>query len=145
MNKDMAYYEKTFEWLQFREGRARFAGGIRGWDERGHEVYAVEFQGRIIYGEIVHAFLPNDNDYNIEVVSFGYGMKDNVGIPEPSSRGAYTEAELRIVRSLIVQLIEAGQQFEEKPSILMEYPNAHFQGKIFFREGWANVRQEVVR
>lgn len=145
MSKDMAYYEKTFEWQQFPEGRARFAGGMRGWDERHHDVYAVEYQGRVIYGEIVHAFLPNDNDYNIEVVSFGYGMKDNVGIPEPSSRGAYTEAELRIVRSLIVQLIEAGRHFEDRPSILMEYPNAHFQGQVIFREGWANVRQEVVR
>lgn len=145
MSKDMAYYEKTFEWQQFPEGRARFASGIRGWDERGHEVYAVEFQGRVIYGEIDSTFLPNHNDYNIEVVSFGYGMKDNVGIPEPSSRGVYTEAELRIIRSLIVQLIQAGQHFEEKPLLLMETKKSRFMGKIIFREGWANVRQENVR
>lgn len=144
MSKDMAYYEKTFEWQQFPEGRARFVGGIRGWDERGHYVYAVELQGRVVYGEIAHAFLPNDNDYNIEVVSFGYGMEENVGISEPTSRGAYTRAELETVRSLIVQLIRAGQQFEEKPLLLMETRKSHFMGKIVFREGWTNLRQETV-
>ena len=144
MSHDMAYYEKTFEWQQFPEGRARFASGIRGWDERGHEVYALEFQGRVIYGEIDSVFLPNHHDYNIEVVSFGYGMKENVGIPEPTSRGAYTKAELDIIRSLIVQLIRAGQRFDEKPLLLMETPKSHFMGKIIFREGWTNLRQEVV-
>ena len=144
MSKDMAYYEKTFEWQQFPEGRARFVGGIRGWDERGHYVYAVELQGRVVYGEIVRTFLANHNDYNIEVVSFGYGMEENVGIPEPTSRGAYTRAELETVRSLIVQLIRAGQHFDDKPVLLVEYPDAHFQGKIVFREGWTNLRQETV-
>lgn len=145
MSKDMTYYEKTFEWQQFPEGRARFAGGIRGWDERGHDVYAVELQGRVVYGEIDNAFLPNHNDYNIEVVSFGYGIEENVGIPEPSSRGAYTEAELQIVRSLIMRLIEAGLKFELRPTILRETSKSHFMGKIVFREGWANVRREAAQ
>ena len=143
MSKDMAYYDKTFEWQQFPEGMARFVGGVRGWDERGHYVYALELQGRVVYGEIDSVFLSNHYDYNIEVVSFGYGMEENVGIPEPTSRGAYTEAELDIVRSLIVQLIRAGHHFEERPVILRETQKSHFMGQITFRAGWTNIRREA--
>lgn len=38
-------HEKIFEWQQFPGGRARFAGGIRGWDERGYDTFAVELEG----------------------------------------------------------------------------------------------------
>lgn len=131
---------KTFEWMQFKEGRARFNGGIRGGDERRHETYAVELNGTILYGEIGNAFLPNGNDYNVEVLSFGYGKEENVGNPLPNARGAFNEAELRVVRSLIVQLIQTGSRSEDRPSILVEYPNAHYMGEVLFREGWASVR-----
>lgn len=144
MSKDVKDYEEPFGWQQFSEGRARFVGGIRGGDECRHEVYALEFQGRVIYGEISHAFLPNDNDYNIEVVSFGYGMEENVGNPHPRARGAYTEGELDIIRSLIVRLIRAGHTFEERPLLLMETAKSHFMGKIIFRDAWTNRRQEAV-
>ena len=146
----MGNYEKTFDWVQFKEGRAKFNGNVRGWDERGHEAYAVEIGGNIRYGEIDNSFLPNGNDYNIEIVSFGYAMEDSVGIPnEPGeqgllARGAYTQAQLKIVRSLVSQLVSAGLNFEERPSVLRETPTSRFMGEILFREGWANVRQETL-
>lgn len=139
----MNRYDKTFEWQQFAEGRARFSGGIRGGDERGYDTFAVDIDGDVRYGEIDNIFLPNHNDFNIQVVSFGYGMQGNVGNPHPNARGAYTEAELRIVRTLVVQLVQAGLSFQDRPTVLTEYPNAHFQGKVVFREGWANLRTET--
>lgn len=146
----MGSHEKTFDWVQFKEGRARFNGNKRGWDERGYETYAVEIGGKVRYGEIDNSFLSNDNDYNIEIISFGYAMEGSVGIPnEPEeqkllARGAYTQAELKVVQSLVSQLVRAGLSFENRPSLLRETPTSHFMGKILFREGWANVRQETL-
>lgn len=146
----MGNYEKTFDWVQFKEGKARFNSDIRGWDERGHESYAVEIEGKVRYGEISKAYLANDNDYNVEVVSFGYAMEGSVGIPnEPGeqgllARGAYTQAQLKIVQSLVSQLVNAGLKFEDRPSVLRESPKSHFMGKILFREGWASVRAETL-
>ncbi|CAM5469902.1 hypothetical protein [Rhodanobacter lindaniclasticus] len=138
----MSPYSGTFEWQQFPEGRARFSGGIRGWDERRYETFAVEVDGDVTYGEIARAFLPNEDDFNIQVVSFGYGMRENVGIlsdgsPGPHAQGSFPQAYLRRVQQLVVQLVRAGLDLSDRPSVLVEYSNAHFQGKVIFSEGWA--------
>lgn len=140
----MGLYEKTFDWVQFPEGRARFSGGVRGWDEKGHDTFAVELEGKVRYGEITRTYLANDNDFNIEIVSFGYGIEDNVGISSPNARGTYTEAQLKIVRSLVLKLIRSGLRFEDRPSALRETPKSHFMGQIYFCDGWAYLRPETV-
>lgn len=137
----MNVYDQTFDWVQSLEGRARFSGGIRGWDECGHETFAIELEGDVIYGEIARTFLPNQNDFNLQVVSFGYGARENVGIPNldgpgPHAQGTFPPEYLRRVQSLVVQLVQAALRFTDRPHILLEYPNAHFQGKVIFPEGW---------
>lgn len=127
----------TFDWLDFGQGRARFSGGIRGADERGHETFAVEVNGTEYFGEIDRAFLPNGNDYNIEIVSFGYTDRAYVSAPFPNAREKFTPAGLDVMQSLICGLIEAASKAAEKPYIMGEYPDAHFMGKVIFREGWA--------
>lgn len=147
----MSQYD-TFEWQRFPEGRARFSGGIRGWDERGYDTFAVELEGEVVYGEIARAFLPNHNDFNIQVISFGYGMRENIGILNedgtlPNAQGIFPSAYLQRVQSLVVQLVRAGLGFQDRPVPLTEYPNAHFQGKVIFPEGWAvgaGVREVAV-
>jgi hypothetical protein len=131
-----------FEWMQFSEGRARFSGSIRGWDERGHETFAVELEGEIVYGEIARAFLPNENDFNVEVTSFGYGMRENVGIlndggPGPQAQGIFSADYLQRVQSLVAQMLRMVLKLEDRPVVLTEYPDANFQGKVIFPEGWA--------
>ncbi|CAB3665623.1 hypothetical protein [Achromobacter dolens] len=61
----MDIYERPFDWVSATEGRARFAGGIRSWDERGHDIYAADVDGKVMYGEIARTFLPNQDDFNI--------------------------------------------------------------------------------
>lgn len=127
----------TFDWLQFPEGRARFSGGVRGiMDEQRHETFAVEVSGKEYFGEIQRAFLPNHNDYNIEVVSFGYGRDGDVGMPMLGSCGVFTIAEIHAIQTLIVRLITAGRHFSNRPTLLNEYPNAHFMGEVLFKDGW---------
>lgn len=84
----MDIYERPFDWVSATEGRARFAGSIRGWDERGHDTYAVDVDGKVMYGEIARTFLPNQNDFNIQIVSFGYGVREHVGMPRPAGAPA---------------------------------------------------------
>lgn len=132
----------TFDWLQFPEGRARFSGLIRGVDERGHETFAVEVNGNEFFGEIDRAFLPNDNDYNIEVTSFGYGSEECLGMPMHAGCQIFSKAEIGTIQKLIVQLIAAGTQFAERPSLLTEYPSARFIGQVSFKHGWALVADD---
>ena len=132
----------NFEWQQFPEGRAQFSGGMRGWDERGYDTFAVELDGEVVYGEIARTFLPNDHDYNVQVVSFGYGMRESVGIlndgsPGRHAQGIFSAAHLERVQSLVVQLIRAGLHFQERPAVLTDFVNGHFQGKVIFPAGWA--------
>ncbi|KAB7774281.1 MULTISPECIES: hypothetical protein [Xanthomonas] len=127
----------TFDWLQFPEGRARFSGGVRGIvDEQRHETFAVEVGDAEYFGEIQRAFLPDGNDYNIEIVSFGYGRDGDVGMHMPGTCRVFSFPEVGRIQTLAVRLIEAGMQFNDRPSLLTEYPNAHFMGKVLFRDGW---------
>lgn len=139
----MGLYESTFDWVQFPEGRARFSGGGRSWDELVHDTFSVEVDGCEYFGEIKPAFLPNNNDYNIEVVTFGYRSNTAVGMPMLGSCQAFTMTQVRTIEALIVQLIGAGMHFEDRPPILMEFPHAHFMGKVSFLDGWVLVKDEA--
>lgn len=133
----------TFDWVQFPEGQARFAGGIRGGDERGYETFAVEVNGIEYFGEIDKSFLPDRHNYNIEIRSFGYAWRENVGNPSPGARKEFTSGEIRIIRSLALQLVTAGLNFERRPFVLTEHQNSKFVGGVDFRGGWARESHEA--
>nr|WP_199041387.1 hypothetical protein [Dyella sp. ASV24] len=127
------------DWYTFKEGQARFAGGIRGWDELGHETFAVRLDGYEYFGEVKKAWLPNQQDLNTEILSFGYGDQGDVGMSMPclSSR-AFSRSDLNRVMSLAVQLVEAVAQSSERKAFVMQGGgNSRFMGKVLFREGWA--------
>lgn len=138
----MDIYERPFDWVPAAEGRVRFAGGIRGWDERGHDTYAVDVDGKVMYGEIARTFLADQNDFNIQIVSFGYGVREHVGMPRPAdhdshARGVADPETPQRVQSRLARWIQTGLYFEDRPRVLLEYPHARFQGKLIFAEGWA--------
>lgn len=140
----MDSYEPPFNWMRFPEGHARFSGGVRGIiDEQRHETFSVEVDGNECFGEIQATFLPNNNDYNIEVVSFGYGSDDYVGMPMLDACQVFTAQKIATVQALIVQLIHSGTLFSERPSILKEYQNARFMGEVIFRDGWALIANDA--
>ncbi|MEH6417185.1 hypothetical protein [Pseudomonas sp. CGJS7] len=138
----MESYEPPFQWVQFPQGRARFSGGVRGADEQGHETFAVEVDGEERFGEIVRAFLPNNNDFNIEVLSFGYALDRDIGAPMIGACRVFSAAQIADVHALIVQLIAAGARWDDRPALLMEYPTARFMGETLFADGWALVEAE---
>lgn len=127
-------------WVEFPEGRARFSGGIRGVDERGHDTVAVGIGKQTYYGEARRSFMPNGNDFNVEIVSFGYLGKENVGEAPFDARQPLTLAQLETARILLVGLVQKGLSFAERPRVLTEYPDSRYMGKVLFRDGWALVQ-----
>jgi hypothetical protein len=140
----MSLSSKTFDWMQFPEGRARFSGEVRGWDELGHETFALELRGNEYFGEIKNSFLDNHNDYNIVIDAFGYVFEIEVGMPGAEAREVFTREEEAIARSLVVQLIQAGLELEDPPSALNQMETSHFMGKVIFHGGWIHVRSDSV-
>lgn len=134
--------ESTFDWLQFPEGRARFGGGVRGWDELGHETFALELGGRAYFGEIQRTYLENQNDYNIVIDSFGYRWEIEVGMPGTDVREVFTPHEEAVARALVVRLVQAGLKFETPPFQLNQTETSHFMGNIIFQDGWMLVSSD---
>ncbi|AOD16122.1 hypothetical protein VB151_12085 [Xanthomonas fragariae] len=131
---------ETFEWISFPEGRARFSGGIRGFDELGHETFAVEIDQAEVFGELEPKWLEDDVHFSIHIISFGYLNRIEVGMPLPSfSTRSFTNDQLETVKVLVKKLIVAGLQFEDRPSSLMETKKSSFIGKVIFEQNWALV------
>jgi hypothetical protein len=138
----MSAYENPFAWVQFPEGRARFAGTFRCWDELGRKTFSLEICGNEYFGEVKRAYLENHNDYNIVIDAFGYGRGEDVDMPGTDVRGSFTSDEEAIARSLVTQLVQAGLEFEDPPTVLDQTETSHFMGEITFQNGWMLVRPE---
>lgn len=135
----------TFDWFDFPEGRARFAGSTRGWDESGHHLFAIELGGTEYFGEIDQVFLANRNDFNLEIRSFGY--RDEIFAGSPPPWDPLSSEEVAQVISLVQRLVERGLSFEEdrRPSVLAEFSNSRFMGVVAFKDGWATERIDASR
>jgi hypothetical protein len=123
-----------FDWISLPEGRARFSGGIRGWDEIGHETFAVEVDGQELFGEIVAIFLENNNNYNLEVVSFGYRKDNDVGL-SMNACTPLTERQAQRIVSLVRELVAVVSKIDSPPSILHGAKKL-FLGGLTFKDGW---------
>ncbi len=135
----MSAHEKAFDLIEFPEGRARFSGEVRGWDELGHETFALELRGKEYFGEIKNSFLENHNDYNVVIDAFGYGWEKEVGMPGTDVREFFTANEETIARALVVRLIQSGLKLEDPPFVLE--PPSHFMAEITFKVDWMLVEQ----
>lgn len=135
---------QTFDWAQFPEGRARFAGTFRCWDELGRKTFALELRGREYFGEIKRSYLDNHNDYSIVIDAFGYGIGEDVGMPGADVRGVFTREQEIDARSTVVQLVQAGLEFEAPPTVLDQTDTSHFIGKITFQDEWMLVGSDRI-
>jgi len=139
----MSAYEKTFAWIDFPEGRVRYTGGAANREEP-KEAFAIELRGQVYYGQIKEQFSPNGNDYNLEIVSFGWPENGWFGIePNPKICTAFTFKEIKTIQTLLYKAIQIWRQLEHRPIFLSESMKSHFMGEIMFRDGWVLVKDEV--
>jgi hypothetical protein len=125
-----------FDWLSFENGKARFCGQERGADEAPHYVLAVQLDNLPIhFGNFQPQFEKDKTHYDVEIVSFGFHTPSNVGNPNVTARAVFSPAEVRLVQTLIRNLILWP---EEKPVPLKN--RSSFRGGVHFRNDW--IRQK---
>jgi len=129
---------RPFEPLTRPEGTVAFAGTVRA-DDGGVREFWVELAGRPrMYGEWRTKWTPNENDFDIEIVTFGFGSKHNVGDPFPGARNVFTIHEEKKVIDLVARLFSN----VERRSGLSPFRGNYslFLGNIIFMPGWIEVK-----
>lgn len=137
----MDQHHDKFDWVPFPDGKIRFVGGVRGVDELGHDAIAAEIGNRVYFGEIGNAFLPNRNDFNIEVISFGWPGEEWLGMTTKDACAAFTAAEVETLRFMITELVRRASEWNSKPVIMYEDAKARFMGQVIFRDGWIALKE----
>ena len=133
-----------FDWCNFPEGRARFVGGVRGADQLGHEVFAIEIEENILYGEIRKIWIDHYN-FDLEIVALGHRSKENIGIELRKGNPlvkCLTEKQLRKAVKIVHSLIEFFSGEDEKPTVLFGGLKGKFSNETKFRNGWVLLEDE---
>jgi hypothetical protein len=105
----------------------------------------VEFHKQVYYGEIKSKFSPSGNNYNLEIVSFGWPKDGWFGIePDPKICATFLLKDLEIVQIILCQSVRIWYDLEkrERPSFLNESSQSRFMGEVLFSNGWALVMDE---
>ena len=90
-----------------------------------------------MYGEWRPKWAGNGNDFDIDILSFGYGDQRNVGNPHPHARTNFSYAEKLVVMGLIRHLFN-----NERPIGIAPFTSrkARYLGHVFFATGWIVCR-----
>jgi hypothetical protein len=139
---------KAFDWFESPEGRARFSGSIAGYvfsvDERPHETFCVEVNGLDFFGEIHKIFDENGNNYNIEILSFGYKNKEDAGAPvDENWTVAFTKLQIEWIANIIRQLISVASKIDDPPFVLRRAKEL-FLGNVIFKNGWVRIIDSTI-
>jgi hypothetical protein len=118
----------------------RFAGPVFGADLKHHDLFKVErTEGPPVYGEYFLIPVPgSETEFNIEIDSFGYVDRFNIGNHHPDARKRFTAEECTAVQKVI-------RLFFSDPNIFKEkfLPPARCLGDVSFRPDW--IAQERLR
>ena len=120
-------------------GRASFESVIRSWDESSQDAFSVELTGQpMLYGIWQPKFSANGNDFDVEVVGFGWADKNNAGNPNPVTRRRLSAAQAEDVKALMVNLF---RDVDARKEILpFSIKTARFLGGIDFQRDWILLR-----
>jgi len=126
-----------FEPLTCAEGTVAFAGMVRA-DEQGVYEFWVDLDGRArMYGEWRPKWAPNEKDFDIEIVTFGYTDKHNVRNSFPGARNVFLTHEEKKVMNLVTALFN---DIERRSGISPSRGNySIFLGSIIFMPGWIEI------
>jgi hypothetical protein len=106
-------------------------GGI---DDGGHDTFEVQLGMHPgLYGELRPVWASNGNDFDIEILNFGYASPTNVGNPHPGARRDFSALEREALEQMITNLL--GRAEAQKHLLFFKAP-ARFMGGIRFARGW---------
>lgn len=116
-------------------GRASFESVIRDWDKSPVDAFSVELTGHLaLYGIWRPKWAPNGNDFNVEIVSFGWASQYNVGNPNPMTRRKLSIEQVTDAKALIVALVE--DVAVRRKIVPFSSKIARFLGRIHFQDNW---------
>lgn len=121
------------------KGRAGFESMIRCWDESPQHAFSVELTGQpTLYGIWRPKWAPDKNDFDVEVLSFGWADQNNAGNPNPVTRRKLSTEQAANVKELIIALVE---DVDARKKIMpFSSKTARFLGRIEFKENWVLIK-----
>jgi hypothetical protein len=121
--------------INFQNATARLVGLVRGGDEAGHYVFELHLPPfPILYGEYRPRWADNQNDFDVDIVSFGFRSKDNVGNPNAGARQRFASEQRAVLETLITALFARPEARKGKPPFAAA--EDHFLGHVRFVSGW---------
>jgi hypothetical protein len=83
-------------------GKIRFGESGRAWDERGHDMVVVQLPSQpLMFGEWRPRWAANQNDFDVDIVTFGFTRAFIVGSPDPKNRRTVTTSERLTIEELV--------------------------------------------
>ena len=88
--------------LNFPTGKIGFGRTVRGWDEEPRNAFRVELPDRpMMYGEWRTKFADNGNDFDVEIIGFGYLRESHLGSAYPPHRKKFSAPERGVLEEMI--------------------------------------------
>ena len=114
--------------------KIRLAGTDRGPDELPREAFLAQLPGRLpMLGEWRQRWADNGNDFDVEVVSFGY--LPSYGLEVPLGRQTFNKEERAVAEHLIRGLF-SNKAATQKHAAFMPQRRGVFLGNVHFLWGW---------
>ena len=117
------------------ESKIRFADVGRAWDEKNHDLFAVQLPNRpLLFGEWRPMFAANGDDFDVEIVFFGLVDRRDAGMLLPARRVVVDQAERVVVEKLVRSLISNAEA--KAQTWPFNSSRARFLGRIEFLPDW---------
>ena len=126
--------------LKLDGGEIALGFTARAWDEFGHSLIVVKLPGRTpLYGEWTDRYAENGNDFDVEILGFGYRDGYVVGSPNLADRLIFSPDERTLVEALIRSLFSD----PIARSTAMPFSNRippRYLGNVLFAPGWIRAQ-----
>jgi hypothetical protein len=107
----------------------------RAWDEKNHDLFAVQLSNRpLLFGEWRPKFAANGDDFDVEIVFFGLVDRRDAGMLLPARRVVVDQAERVVVEKLIRSLVSNAEA--KAQTWPFNSSRARFLGRIEFLPDW---------
>lgn len=134
MIDDITMEGHFFPTVAVRTGKVRLAGTDRGADELPRDAFIAQLPGRpVLIGEWRKRWAENGNDFDVEVVSFGYSQYEALGIA--AIQLEFTAEERTLVKDLVRALF-LNPLARQMHSSFRPERKGRFLGNVCFLPGW---------
>ena len=124
-----------FVTLSLGGGKICFGESGRAWDERGHDMEVVQLPSQsLMFAEWRPRWAANQNDFDVDIVTFGFPRAFIVGSPDPKNRRTVTTSERLTIEELVRALFANA---EAKAGVSpFTSRKGKFLGHVHFLPGW---------